>query len=377
MKTLYIAATGQHVGKTTSTLGLVRNFKELGFNTGYCKPVGQKHLTIRGELVDKDAVLFAKSAGFEIEPKLHSPVVLAKGVTKSYIESPYSLPFRGDIKNAARLLEDRHEVVIYEGTGHPGVGSVVDLSNAHVARLLKAGVVMVVEGGIGSTLDRLNLSMALFREQRVPLLGVIVNKVRSDKYEDVGYFLKKKLDQYKIPILGMLPYDQSLSFPIMETISHAVGGQVILNENRLSNRVEDIISGSLVDMDEFSTFHNTLLVVSSKRLNEAIEKVKTIASLKKLERSPLSGVIVTGDGKHAKLTDVADLNNPYFREHKTPVITTKLDTLGSVIKISRIEVKINTRTPWKVKRAVELIRKHVDFDLLLDRMRLAPKTLQG
>jgi hypothetical protein len=130
-------------------------------------------------------------------------------------------------------------------------------------------------------------------------------------------------------------------------------------------------------MDEFNTFDNTLLVVSSKRLNEAIEKVKTIASLKKLERSPLSGVIVTGDGKHAKLTDVADLSNPYFVDHKIPVITTKLDTLGSVIKISRIEVKINTRTPWKVKRAVELIRKHVDFDLLLDRMRLQPKQVQG
>ena len=156
----------------------------------------------------------------------------------------------------------------------------------------------------------------------------------------------------------------------METIKHAVDGKVILNGDRLNNRVEDIVAGSLVDTEEFSAFRNILLVASIRRLNEAIEKVETIAKVRKLEKSPLSGVIVTGDGRHAKWYDEADLTNPYFRQHKIPVITTKLDTYGSVVKVSRIEVKINTRTPWKVKRAIELIRNHVNFDYLLEKMEL-------
>ena len=92
--------------------------------------------------------------------------------------------------------------------------------------------------------------------------------------------------------------------------------------------------------------------------------------MKKLDKSPLSGVIVTGDGRHAKWYDEADLTNPYFQKHKIPVLTTKLDTYGSVVKISRIEVKINKRTPWKVKRAIELIQQHVDFDMLLSSLEL-------
>ena len=56
---------------------------------------------------------------------------------------------------------------------------------------------------------------------------------------------------------------------------------------------------------------------------------------------------------------------PYLKTHKIPVITTLLDTYGSVVKVSRIEVKINNRTPWKSKRAIELISEHVDFDTLL------------
>ena len=56
----------------------------------------------------------------------------------------------------------------------------------------------------------------------------------------------------------------------------------------------------------------------------------------------------------------------YIEKYKIPVLTTPLDTLGSVVKISRIEVKINTRTPWKAVRAIELIKKHVNLNSILE-----------
>ena len=370
MRTIYVAATGQHVGKTTSTLGLVSNLKAMGFKTGYCKPVGQESVTHEGIEADKDAVLFAEVAGFKIIPQQHSPVLIGRGVTKEYISHPEAFHFEEKIKRAAEQLNSEHDIVVYEGTGHPAVGSVCDLSNARVAKMLDAGVIIIVEGGIGRTIDKLTLCMSLFQRENVPILGVIINKVQQSKIKQTRYYLEKKLGTMGIPILGMLPYDQSLSFPIMETIQQAVGGKTILNADQLNHRVEDIIAGSLVDVDEFNKFKNILLVASIKRLNEAITKVETITRLKGLKGSPLSGVIVTGDGRHAKWYDEADLNNPYFRKHRIPVVTTKLDTYGSVVKISRIEVKINAQTPWKVKRAIQLIRQHVDMDQLVGKLEL-------
>ena len=79
---IYIAATSQHVGKTTTTLGLASAFSRLGLDVGYCKPVGQKHISIDGMQVDKDTVLFADLLKFDIEPRLHSPVILGSGATK-------------------------------------------------------------------------------------------------------------------------------------------------------------------------------------------------------------------------------------------------------------------------------------------------------
>ncbi len=371
MRSIYVAASSQHVGKTTTTLGLVSNLIGKGFNTGYCKPVGQQHVTINGKTADKDAVLFSEVTGFEIDPSLHSPVIIGQGVTKAFQEHPEQFNFEERLMSASKALQERYDLVVYEGTGHPGVGSIVNLSNARVAKILGAGVIMVVEGGIGSTIDMLNMCLALFREEKVPMLGVIVNKIRPEKLEQVEFFLSKKLQEMGLPLLGCLPYENSLSLPIMEMIRQAVEGRVLANEEFMNNKVEDIVAGSLIDVEELNSFENILLVTSTMRLNQAIEKVESVSRIKNLKRSPLSGVIVTSDGRHHRWLDLADLNHPYLLRHQIPVITTTLDTYGSVVKISRIEVKINSRTPWKTQRAIELFGEHVRFDRILDQLNIA------
>lgn len=358
-KKIYVAATGQHVGKTTSTLGLVYSFRKHGHNVGYCKPVGQEFVDLGTLKADKDALLFSKFMDFQLDADLHSPVILGRGATKAYLDGENHDNYRENILSASKTLESQHEMVVYEGTGHPGVGSVVDLSNADVAKMLDAAVIMVVKGGVGNTIDRLHLSLSVFRERQVPVVGVIVNKVRPDKMEMIEHYLGKKLDQLGIPLLGTIPFDQSLSNPMMYAVKNAIMGEVLMNEECLDNQVEDIIAGSLVDKHELKQLNNLLLVVSSNRLEEAIRKITVIAHRAGREESPLSGIIITNDRQYPNWI------NDYVRDNKIPLVYTQLDTFGSVVKISRIEVKINTRTPHKVERACELIEQHVQLERFL------------
>ena len=325
-KKIYVAATSQHVGKTTSTLGLTAAIQQSGVNVGYSKPVGQKFVDLGDLQVDKDALLFSKVMGFELDAGLHSPVILGSGATSAYLDNPDEFNYRERIYKAADALTKQHEVVVYEGTGHPGVGSVVELSNAEVAKIVGAGVIMVVEGGIGSTIDELNRSAALFREKEVPIIGVIVNKVLPDKMDKVKDYVGKWLKMHNLPLLGVLPFDKSLSNPIMETINRAVNGYVIANYDQMDNMVEEYVAGSLIDNDDTE---------------------------------------FTGDGRHEFSIDTDPVCGDYIRQNKIPVVSTALDTLGSMVKINRIEVKINTRTPWKAQRAIDLIKNNIDMDLLL------------
>jgi len=194
-KNIYVAATSQHVGKTTSTLGLVSCFMKRGLKVGYCKPVGQKYLTIENLVVDKDTVLLADLINFKIVPEIHSPVILGPGATEKYLDDPSLVDLPATIYHAEKVLSQENELIIYEGTGHPGVGSVADLSNAKVAKMLNAGVVMIVEGGIGSTIDMLNMCLAIFREEQVPIIGVIINKVLPEKSAKVEKYVQKWLQK--------------------------------------------------------------------------------------------------------------------------------------------------------------------------------------
>lgn len=358
---IYVAATSQHVGKTTSTLGIVAAIRNQGYNVGYCKPLGQEFVDL-GELkVDKDALLFSKTMNFELSAELHSPVILGRGVTTSFLQNPEGYNFQDCVQYASDELQKMHDVVVYEGTGHPGVGSVIDLSNADVAKMLNSSVIMIVEGGIGNTIDKLNANLSLFREKNVPIAGVIVNKVYSEKSDIVRELVGGKLKKWGIPLLGVLPYDKTLANPIMEGIRMAVSGVVIMNGHNLDNKVENIASGSLIEKKEFDDLQNLLLIVSHRRLESAINSLQEIDRKHPDQDLKLAGIIVNGENDFISELQQQVPCADYIMANEIPLIATQLDTYGSAIKINRMEVKINTRTPWKTRRAVELISSHVDL----------------
>ena len=361
-KSIYVAATSQHVGKTTSTLGLASAFRNRGINVGYCKPVGQRYVLHNGLNVDKDVVLFADLLGFQVDPALHSPVILGSGATSEYLENPSNYHYEKDILFAANELSNRHDLVIFEGTGHPGVGSVVEMSNADVAKLNGSGLIMVAEGGIGNTIDMISMCLEKFYHLDVPIIGVILNKVIAEKRSKVEYYVSKWLQKQNIPLIGILPFDKSMSYPNLHAITESVKGRVEYNKDRLFNTVEGILAGSLISNEELQgKKHNTLLVVGATRLDLAIEDTKRIMETNEWTEAPFSGIIATGYGEYSPESI------EFIEKFKIPLVRTMLETYPAVLKISRIEVKINLETPWKVQRAVDMIENNVNLNFILEK----------
>lgn len=360
-KKLFIAANAQHVGKTTCTLGLIQAFRQRGLHVGYCKPVGQETVAVDKLDVDKDALLFSMMMDFDLVARVHSPVTLGQGVTQKFLYHSEQYDFKNLLIKADKILAEEYDLVVYEGTGHPGVGSVVDLSNADVAKLIGSDVILIAEGGIGNTLDRINMSLTFFRAQNVSVIGVIVNKVRPDKMEIIATLIEKKLKEWHVPLLGVIPYDKRLMFPLLDTVRQSINGRILYNPEGMNTLVQDIVAGSLVDNYKFKGAEDLLLIVSNNRLLETLDKVEKICIEKDIKTPPFCGIIITGDGRTEE--HLEDLHITGFIErHNISVISTPLDTYGAAIQISKIEPKINTKTPGKAIQAMELVRKYVDID---------------
>ena len=67
-----------------------------------------------------------------------------------------------EIDKAIAEVDRGVDLTLVEGTGHAGVGSVFDASNAQVAKRLGAKAIIVSQGGIGRCIDEICLNRALF-----------------------------------------------------------------------------------------------------------------------------------------------------------------------------------------------------------------------
>ena len=76
---IFLAATGQNRGKTTTSLGLFAAFADRGLNTAFMKPVGQRWIMLDGAPADEDAALMRGVFNLPDSTQLLSPVQIPRG----------------------------------------------------------------------------------------------------------------------------------------------------------------------------------------------------------------------------------------------------------------------------------------------------------
>jgi BioD-like phosphotransacetylase family protein len=143
-----------------------------------------------------------------------SPVVIPNGYTREYIDGKHS---RADqlqrIHSSFQKIQMVSDTILVEGTGHSGVGSIIELNNAQVASELKAKVVLVGVGGLGSSFDELELNRICFEKYGVEVAGVVLNKCEPSKIPMLREYFTKLLERRwgDVPLLGLIPHNSFLA----------------------------------------------------------------------------------------------------------------------------------------------------------------------
>jgi len=384
MRQLYLAATGQNRGKTTTSLGLLDGFRRQGLRTGFTKPVGQRTVIDDGVPADEDAVLVRTVFGLPESYAAMSPVHIPRGFTKAYIAGEVVEDLRALIMTAHRMFAD-HDVLLIEGTGHAGVGAVVGLSNARVAAMLGAPAVIVSEGGVGRPIDEIVLNASHFEAHGVPVAGAIVNKVRIDEQPGIEATLRRGLALHGIPLLGVLPYRPILSNPTLGMILDGVHGRVICPGRDLDRVIDGVAVGAMEPHHMLERVGpGTLVIVPGDREDAILTlaaahvvdspRVGTAARdhLDRLvdetpgavmgagpERKPL-GIVLTG-GYEPRAEVVAAI-----RDAGMFAALVDDDTYTVASEVHDLLVKTHAEDAGKVELIKALVREHLDIDRLLE-----------
>src|SRR5437762_3243064 len=187
---VFIAATRQNDGKTTTSLGLLAALQKCHPRVGYIKPVGQRFVEVAEQKIDEDTVLMDGVYKLNCPLVDMSPIAIEPDFTRKYLQSSNYEALVKKIQKAFDRVAWEKDFVLCEGSGHAGVGSVFDLSNAQVANILEAKVIIVTQGGIGRPIDEVSLNQALFEKEGVEIIVVIVDKVLGPKVEYISDFAR-------------------------------------------------------------------------------------------------------------------------------------------------------------------------------------------
>lgn len=388
---VYVAATRQHVGKTSTCLALLSGLQKRFNRVGFMKPVGQQSLKVQNKAgdwinIDKDAVLVKEHFGLDhLEYQHTSPVLIPKGYTRDYLDGKIRMEHQEAlVQEAYRAIRSTSDVILCEGTGHCAVGSIVHASNAQVASWLDAKMILVANGGLGNTFDELTLNKVLCDKEGVEIAGVIVNKVQPEKLDQTREYIQKAMDLHwgDVPLLGCIPDRPFLGCPALSDLERLLGTQLITGKlHRLRHyQIQDLNLVATSRQVFLKTLKNnpvrTLYVSHSSRTDILLGFLQdhpqhsNSSGGAAQDGAHQAALVVTGTDEYPISEQVMELIGAMSEDEAAaapPVILAPLPTHKVMDMIHRHTPKLNFEDAHRANKAIEHYEPHIDFDLLLAR----------
>lgn len=406
------------------------------------KPVGQMWVNAEEEgesgtatRVDKDVVLAKRHFDLKDRYENMSPVIIPRGATKEYLDGKGGILETDDVRS--RIKRAYEEIgsanggnVVVEGTGHCGyvrsidstriesdnmkmlvlkrmnnarifslslffltfldrVGSVVGWNNARVASLLGIKVVLIANGGIGSSFDELNLNRSMCLQEGVPIAGVIVNKVAVDKVEQTRSYLEKAMAHFdwNVPLLGVVPDGEMLDTPTALDLSILFGTKIVsTTEPDVALRAFTKFELVTTSLEKFleklhrmnSQSHRRegdglrTAFVTHRTRTDIIQSLLAFAS----KRGPSTmhgkdselfrcGLVLSGD---AQFDTFPTYMEELLKDANIPIVPSGLSSAKTIRAIDKFTPKLNANDTSRVKSVIDLYSPYIDTERLVDEL---------
>jgi BioD-like phosphotransacetylase family protein len=356
---VFIAATRQNDGKTTVSLGLIAALQQHFPRIGYIKPVGQRFVEIEEQKIDEDTVLM--DAVYQLNCPLvdMSPIAVEPDFTRKYLAAARNDALVRRIQKAFDRVAWEKDFVLCEGSGHAGVGSVFDLSNAQVAKTLGCKVIIVSQGGIGKPIDEVTLNQALFEKEGVEVIGVILNKVLGEKVDYIADFARRGLKRKGLDLLGVIPHQRILANPTVGLIREELGAK-LLNEplpESLLGLVDDVVVGAMGAQNAISFFKRGVLLITPGDREDLV--LAACTGIDEQSEDKMAGIILTGDLRPSE--NVLKV----IRSMPIPVLLAKQDSYRVASKVHDLTVKTRPGDAEKISLIRNIIAKSVNVEKIL------------
>lgn len=212
----FITGTDTNVGKTWSTLALMRSLQNQGLKVGGMKPVAAGCEWRDGGWKNSDAVLLQQHSSVECSYEHVNPYAFERAVSPHVACEGQDIDLHV-IQRAYKQLRCGLDRIVVEGAG--GWYSPVDgqLTNADLADGLELPVILVVGMRLGC-INHAVLTFGAIRQSGLPIAGwlAVTLERQMTAFQDNLHYLAAAIDA---PLLGVLPH---VEMPDLEVLASQV-----------------------------------------------------------------------------------------------------------------------------------------------------------
>ena len=355
---VFIAATRQNDGKTTTSLGLIAALQHFFPRVGYIKPVGQRFVQVEEQNIDEDTVLM--DAVYQLDCPLvdMSPIAVEPDFTRKYLQAANNDALVRKIQKAFDRVSWEKDFVLCEGSGHAGVGSVFDLSNAQVAKTLGCKVIIVTRGGIGKPIDEIALNQALFEKEGVEIIGVILNKVLGDKLEYITDFARRGLKRKGLELLGVIPHQHILSSPTVDSIRDELRAELLNEPRNIRTLVDDVVVGAMSAQNAMKYFKRGVLLITPGDREDIV--LAACTGIEADSEDQMAGIVLTGGLRPS------DAVLKVIRTMPIPVLLAQEDSYQVASRVHDLNVKIRPADAQKISLIRDNVAQNVNLKKILE-----------
>ena len=238
-KCIMVQGTSSNAGKSMLVAALCRIYKNRGYNVA---PFKSQNMSLNSYTTKENGEIgiaqMLQAEAAMIEPSIHmNPVLLKpKGDFTSNViiqgksigdmnfydyQHKYHDTALNAIKESFKILSKKYDVIIIEGAGSPAEINMrkQDIANMEIAHMADANVILIADIEMGGVFAAIAGTYVLLDEyDRSRLKATVINKFRGNL--DI---LKPGLDRIEEitgePVLGVLPYDETLKLPEEDSAS--------------------------------------------------------------------------------------------------------------------------------------------------------------
>jgi len=264
------------------------------------------------------------------------------------------------------------QFTVVEGTGHTGVGSIVDCNNARIAAELGVDMVLVANGGLGSAFDDLALNYSMCKAHGVKIRGVILNKVLPSRVEMLQEYFPKAMKYWgdNVPLIGIVPNLPALSNPSMLDFEGLFATELLTSRSRRFQQYDKttlVTAGLGRFLGKLSSpeFERTLFVTHVSRNDIIMGFLSHAQNFERMTKRPYGGgLILTGSVSDNQPQDyIVNI----IKNAQAPVLYVPSSTFQVMEKITHFTAKFNPTDTHKVHACSKHYARHINFDAILAR----------